>query len=330
MEEGFIASLLPDEAFIMGGRSVKVERLHQNQAIVRPAQGERVQTPRWLGNKMPLTLRLAEEELVVRRALRQAWETGGALACRRELRRHWKATPEIADLSVKFLVRQYRAAPIPVDAPVQVEEIRAGRNLTLIFHVVAGRAVNRSLAWVAARRLGGGSSVVANFNDHAFLLSVSGKLEFTESELKEAFRPLGWRRDLLTALESTETLGRDFRPVAETGQLIPRRTFRGATAKKSASWNAVLLYTTLLKHEPEHPLVREAVREVLQEQMDAERAQREAVRIFEAPWEIYSLPRPSPFGLAVYAAFSRDVLVRQDAEQALDEYAEELYDQWFD
>jgi ATP-dependent helicase Lhr and Lhr-like helicase len=330
VEEGFLASLRPDEAFIMGGRSVVLERMHGTTALVRPARGERVATPRWFGNKMPLTARLAEEELRLRRCLRSAWESGGAAACRRALASEWKASPEVARMAVAFLRRQYRAAPVPVDSPVQVEELREGRNLTLIFHVVAGRDANRSLAWVASRRLGASSSVVAGFTDHAFLLSLSARFEFTEGELKEAFRPQGWHADLMAALESTETLGHDFRPVAETGMLMPRRTFRGPTARRSASWNSVLLYSTFLKHEPEHPLVRETVREVLQDRMNAERASAEAARIFEAPWEIYSLPRPSPFGLAVYLGFSRDVLQQQDPDKALDELAEELYDQWFD
>ena len=59
VEEGFITSLQPNEAFIMGGKPVRVKRIHQNTAVVEPAQGENVKTPRWMGNKMPLTSQLA-------------------------------------------------------------------------------------------------------------------------------------------------------------------------------------------------------------------------------------------------------------------------------
>ena len=45
VEEGFLASLQPDDAFTIGGRAVVLERLHQTTAVVRPATGERVQTP---------------------------------------------------------------------------------------------------------------------------------------------------------------------------------------------------------------------------------------------------------------------------------------------
>ena len=84
----------------------------------------------------------------------------------------------------------------------------------------------------------------------------------------------------------------------------------------------------MLEHEPDHPLVREAVREVLEDQCDAPRAFEEAARIYETPLEIYDLPRPSPFGLPLFAAFSREVLVAPDPDRALDDLVAALYGEW--
>lgn len=330
VEEGFLAALQPDEAFTIGGKAVVLERLHGNVAVVRPAYGQRVQTPRWMGPKMPLTAQLAEEERRLRRELRLAWDSGGAGACRKLLRRSWGAEPAVAERVVAFLERQNKAAPIPTDEPVQIERVREGRSLLILFHRVAGRAVNRSLAWVVAYRLGVGGSVVANHDDHAFLLSVSPKDQPGERELREAFRPRNFREDLQASLERTEVLGRGFRPVAEIGQLIPRRTYRGPTPVKQSSWNGSLLYTTLRRHEPGHPLVRETIRGVLEDLMDVDRAAQEAAQIYNAEWEIFDLPRPTPFGLELFAAFSRETLLAQDPERALDELVSALYEQWSD
>ncbi|HUS04800.1 MAG TPA: DEAD/DEAH box helicase [Bryobacteraceae bacterium] len=328
VEESFLASLQPGEAFTIGGKAVVVERLLQNTATVRPAAGERVQTPRWMGGKLSLTARLALEELHLRRDLRIAWERGGAAHCRRILCTKWGAHPDVIRRVLTFLDRQNKAAPIPVDSPVQVERVREGRALLILFHVVAGRAINRSLAWVVASRIGAAGSIVANHDDHSFLLSISPKDAPSEETLRAGFDPRGWREELQAVLERTETLGRSFRPVAETGHLIPRRTFRGPTPAKSSSWNASLLYTTLRKHEPDHPLVREAIREVMEDMMDVGNAERTAQRIFEAPWEVFDLPRPSPFALPLFAAFSRETLLAQDPERALDEMVASLYDRW--
>jgi ATP-dependent Lhr-like helicase len=328
VEEVFLASLQPGEAFTIGGKVVALERLHQTTAVVKPAKGERVQTPRWMGGKMPLTARLAEEELRLRSDLRAAWDQGGSSACREALKSKWNCKRDVIARVLTFLERQNRAAPIPVESPVQVERVREGRALLILFHVVAGRAVNRSLAWVVANRLGLPGSIVANHDDHSLLLSLSPKQSPSAEQMRAAFNPAHFIEDLQSILQGTETLGRTFRPVAETGMLIPRRTYRGATSAKASSWNGTLLYTTLLKHEPGHPLLREAVREAMRDLMDAERAAIQAGRIFNAPWEIFDLPRPSPFALPLIAAFSRETLIAQDPERALDELVATLYSDW--
>ncbi len=328
VEEGFLAGLQPGEAFIIGGRPVRATSFHHDTVFVEPAAGEHVRAPAWMGGKMSLTAQLAQEERRLRRALRAAFERGGERACRQTLERDWEAAAEIARIVAGYVERQWRAAPLPVDDPLQIERVRRKRSVLLIVHTVAGRAVNRSLAWVAGYRLAGKGSAVANFDDHAFLLSLDARTEPDEARLRAAFDPAGWREDLKTVLETTETLGRRFRPVAEIGQLLPRRTLRGATTRRAASWNANLLYKTFLKYEPDHPLVRETVREVIEDELDAARALAEAARIHQAAWERVELERPSPFALPLFAFFNRETLLAQDPDRAVDDLAASLYAEW--
>jgi len=332
VEEGFLATLQPGEAFIIGGRSVKLKMLHQTTAIVEAATGERVKTPRWMGGKMSLTAQLSAEERRLRQLLREAWAEGGREACRRALVRECAIPEELAQIAADYVARQVRAAPVPVESPVQVEIIEQKRAVLLLFHVVAGRAINRALAWAAGQRYarwrGLSASVVANFDDHAFLISVDRRKEASVDIMREWFNPNGWREDLAAALAATETLGRKFRNVAEIGQLLPKRTLHGNVNPRSASWTGSLLYSTLLKHEPDHPLLREAQREVLEDQLDATNAERESARIYEAPWEVIRLPRPSPFALPLFSSFHAEVLMTQNPDAALDEIVNRLYDEW--
>lgn len=328
VEESFIASLQQNEAFIMGGKPVRVKRIHQNIAVVEPAQGEQVKTPRWMGNKMPLTTQLAQEELKLRRELREAWEEGGADGCATHLRKAYGVNSNVAARIGGFIAHHCRATPVPTDSPVLAERIVNGRNMLLLVHVVAGRAVNRSLAWVVGARVAKGNAVVANFDDHSFLLSMDSRIQLDPDALREAFNPTNWMKDLRATLSTTETLGTSFRHIAEIGQLLPRRTLKGDVSARAATWSASLLYKTLLEHEPDHPLVREAVREVMEDQCDAPRAFEETQRIFETPIVIYDLPRPSAFGLPLFAAFSREVLVAPDPERALDDLVAALYGEW--
>jgi len=328
VEEGFITSLQPNEAFIMGGKAVRVKQIHQNTAVVEPAQGENVKTPRWMGNKMALTTQLANEELRLRRQLRDAWKLGEAEACIRMLKDAYNVDANVSGRISQFLARHTKALPVPTDSPVLAERVTTGRSMLVLVHVVGGRAVNRSLAWVCAARIANGQSVVANFDDHSFLLAMDTRLNLTAEQLHESFNPSNWLVDLRATLSTTETLGTSFRRIAEIGQLLPRRTPRGDVPARTATWNGSLLYKTLLAHEPDHPLVREAVREVLEDQCDAPRAYAEAQRIYAEPLEIYDLPRPSPFALPLFTAFNREVLLASDPDRALDDLVAQIYGEW--
>lgn len=327
VEEDFITTLRPGEGFVVAGRSVRVKRIHQGTAYVEPAQGEDLKTPRWMGGKMSLTARLAAEELALRRRLRYADDIPAMLQS------EYRVSPSLAARISFYCQRQRDAAGIPVDEPMLIERIRRGRTLLYIIHSVAGRGVNRALAWVAGSRLGarederGSLSVVANFDDHAFQLSFRAADAPDIDAVREAFSPQHFQTTLRAALEQTATLGHKFRPIAETAQLLARRTLKTTTTKRS-SWNATLLYQTLLQHEPGHPLLREAVRDVMEDELEATRAEAEAARIHQAEWEVRDLRSPSPFALPLFAAFNRETLLAQDPDRAFHEMVEDLYESW--
>ncbi len=328
VEENFLLGLKPGEAVVIGGRVVRIRTWSGDTAVVEPAAGERVQTPRWYGGKFNLSARLANEELALRRDLRSAWRRSGPRGCLDVLIRKWNLEPRIAALVADYVARQCQATAVPAAEPVQVERLRRAQGVAYIVHVVAGRAVNRSLAWVAAHRLGHDSSIVGNHDDHCFLLSFPQHRVPSVGELREALRPQGFRADLERIVMESETPGKQFRAVAETGQLLPRRSLRGRTKPRAATWNAELLYQTFRKYEPGHPLVRETLRGVLEDQLDAERAEREAARLSKAAWETVDLPRPSPFALPLYSVFNREILIAGDPDKALEEMANHIYKEW--
>src|SRR5438309_10583 len=141
VEEAFIAGLQPNEAFIMGGKPVRLARIHGNIAVVEPAKGEQVKTPRWMGNKMPLTSQLAQEELRLRRELSAVYQQDGAAGCTRYLQKNYAVDGNVASRIADFIRRQSNALPVHTDSPVLDEWIVNGRNMLLVVNVVAERAV---------------------------------------------------------------------------------------------------------------------------------------------------------------------------------------------
>ena len=172
---------------------------------------------------------------------------------------------------------------------------------------------------------------MANHDDHAFSSQSATRMFRRRNGCAlHSIRRIFVRTYRLT-LERTETLGRRFRPVAEIGQLIPKRTYRGPTPAKSSSWNGSLLYSTLRQYEPEHPLVRENIRGVMRDMMDVDRAAQESARIFRTRLGRCSICRGRRrLRLPLFAAFSRETLLAQDPDKALDELVASLYDQWGD
>lgn len=330
VEEGFLAGLKEGEAFIIAGKSVAVVRRHGSTAVVAPASGERVQTPRWMGGKMSLTARLAQEELRLRRDLRKAFVEDGAAGCVAVLQSDWQVDADNALRAATYVERQHQAAPLPIDSPVQVERILNERTMLYLFHSVAGRGVNRSLIWLLSHRLGQSfGSIMGNYDDHAFLLSFSARRAPSLTELRECLHPDNFTEDLSASLEKTDLLGAKFRPICETGQLLPRRnSSANPGSKRNAAWNGRLLFETFRKYEPEHPLLREAVREILEDDLDRPAALEQATHLYKTEWEVFDLPRPSPMAIPLFAAFNRETLQKQDADSALDELVSSLYEQW--
>ncbi len=164
--------------------------------------------------------------------------------------------------------------------------------MLLLVHVVAGRAVNRSLAWVTGARLANGNSVVANFDDHSFLLSLDSRIA---GRCRDSARDLQSQRigKRICGVRSPQ-LKLWALPSAILQKLD--NCFRDAPwrqhSARAATWNGSLLYKTLLEHEPDHPLFREAVREVLEDQCDAQRARAEARGFMKPRWRSMTSPAP--------------------------------------
>ena len=67
---------------------------------------------------------------------------------------------------------------------------------------------------------------------------------------------------------------------------------------------------------------------MMEDELDAEAAAREAARIYAAQWEIVDLDKPSPFALPLFAFFNREIVLAQDPDRALSEAVERWYGEW--
>lgn len=97
---------------------------------------------------------LAEEQLRLRRALREAFASGGEAAVELHLREVCKLPPRLATSAAAFVAAQSRLAPLPVDSPVQIEQTQWEQSPVLLVHSLAGRTVHQALVDSLGTRAG--------------------------------------------------------------------------------------------------------------------------------------------------------------------------------
>ena len=179
VEEASSPRLQPNEAFIMGGRPVRVKRIHQKYRGGGTGARRTGKNPALDGQQDAADGATRPGRTASCGAnCDAACEQSGADGCQTILWNRltqWTtmlrpASPISSSATCQRLARSNRFARAGGTSHQRPQHAAA-------VHVVAGRAVNRSLAWVAGARLASGRSVVANFDDHSFLLSMDARIE---------------------------------------------------------------------------------------------------------------------------------------------------------
>jgi ATP-dependent Lhr-like helicase len=197
------------------------------------------------------------------------------------------------------------------------------------FHTLLGRAANDTLARVVtvrlSRRIGGNAVVTAD--DYGFVLTVTLGQRLTASDLPALLDPEGFDDDLEHALRSSDLLQHSFRNAAQTGLMIYRNYFGEARALRKVQWSAEVIFNVLLKHEPDHVLLREARRDTWHTFLDRELALEylKSRKARSLPIRLRAVPQVTPLSFAMYATRLKETLMVEDPRESL----ERLCHQWW-
>ena len=97
--------------------------------------------------------------------------------------------------------------------------------LHYFFHALIGRSANDALSRIIAQRVHEtkGGNALTTIDDYGFLLTVKPFQAMTEPEWKALFRRAGAEESLREALSESNLVKWQFRGVAQTGLMVPRR-----------------------------------------------------------------------------------------------------------
>jgi ATP-dependent helicase Lhr and Lhr-like helicase len=321
VEEGFAASLKPGDRFVLGGRCVAFVGIERMTVTVAASDGQMPTVPRWFGGMMAMAEGLAREMREFRAKVRTIAPAGiGAIV--RMLMRQWNVGPDVADLAAQYLHAQFRYADIPVDDWLLVERVPDEGAVALVFHTMIGRAGNEALARLLAYRLhkfaGGNASVVVD--DYAFGVWVPAKSAARRADrtlLRDMLSPENFDADVRAAIETSELFRTHFRHTAVRAHAITQNHFGSRRFVGSLQSSSTRLHEVLREQHPDHLLLRETRRTILEDILSApaaraflERQQGRAIRLLD-------LATPSPFAFGLFATSRRDTMQLADTSDFL-------------
>ena len=327
VEEEFASDLSVGDVFVLNGRTLRVKELTSSGVSAEPFAG-RPTVPQWSSHMKGVTPSLAREiahlRIGVAERLRRD-ETSEAYDFLRE--RYW-LDGSLATHVVRYISQQLALSDVPGENRPVVEIYRMDRRQSAVYHTCAGRRVNETLARIVGARVfvfcGANSQLTTD--DNGFLVTLPAGKSVPDAVWAQMLSPKHFERDLFEGLRTSNLLRNYFRYVANTGLLVLRRSGGRALRRSALRWNSGKIFDRLYRGDPNFPLIRETVRTVTHDLLDAPAALAYLESI-EADPRVIHPPAATPFTFGIITSSFGDSVVLDDRNamvEALHERVMEL------
>ena len=329
LEEEFVEQLFPGDLFILGGKVYRFKKVRGMTVYVEDAEGEKPTVPSWFSELLPLSFELGEAVSRFRyeiwSLLKQNKKKKAIDLVKKECGANdWTARSIVnyIDLQMKFL-EHLGVYGFHSPTNLIVERYDDGFEVHYIFHTVFGRRVNnvlsRALANILRKLLG--ISIKLMIDDNGFVICLPRRKE-KEIDLEDLLRRLNSknvRREVEEAVINSQYAWREFRHCASRGLMILRRYLGHEVKVARQQMNAETLFRICLDI-PDFPLIKETVREIVEDKMDVNNAIKVLSDIEEGKRKWIILPAydvPSPFAHGLISRGMADVVLMEDRVKLL-------------
>ncbi|MFB6352099.1 MAG: hypothetical protein ABEN55_13780 [Bradymonadaceae bacterium] len=272
VEESFISRVKPGDKFVFAGKVVELDRVRDMVVYVRKADGTPSHVPRWLGGRLPISRSLSD-------AIRRTIDAAG----------RGEATAPEVEYVAPILRAQRELSALPRADQLLVETMTSEEGYHLYLYPFEGRLAHEGLATLLAFRLSRDREVTFGLsaNEYGIELMAPEPFDFRERVDGNLFSPEGVEEDVYEAINMAELARREFRSVARVAGLVFEGYHGSRKSNKQLQESSSLLFQVFRKWEPDHLLLDQARREVLERHFERlERA--------ELVW--HEVPRPTPLG----------------------------------
>ncbi len=316
IDEGFLERLKRGDVFVLGGQ--RYTFLHAKGTVANvTATADRPPTiPSWFSEMLPLSFdlaleigrfrRLMEEKLKAKKSRKEAIEW---------VNEYLYVDKNAANAIYQYFQEQFLyLGEIPNDKKIIVEHYSEDEKKHVIFHSLYGRRVNDVLSRVVAYAIGvlQHRDVELGMNDNGFYVASEKKIQvmnaFKEIKSDEI------RKIAEKSIEKTEILRRRFRHCA-TRSLMILRTYKGNTKRVGRQQvSSMLLLNAVRRISNNFCILKEARREILEDMMDINNAERVIIGIEDSSIKIKEVNSslPSPFAFNIVMQGRTDVMKIED------------------
>lgn len=285
IEEWFISRLETGDVFTLAGRKLEYVMLKDMTVLVRNSNAKKSIVPSWMGGRMSLTANLG---LMLRKMMNSP--APSQPPPKGEEQKELTALQPLFDLQKALSV-------IPAENELLIEQIETKDGFHLFVYPFEGRLVHEAMAAILAYRISRIAPITFSIamNDYGFELLSDQPIPVDDTNAKDLFTLDNLLTDIQKSVNSTEMARRKFRDIAVIGGLIFQGMPGEKVKAKHLQSSASLLFNVFAEYDPGNILLKQAYREVLDQQMEEVRLRNALERINNGNIIITFPTRATPF-----------------------------------
>lgn len=296
VEAAYAERLQPGDRFVLDGRSLEFRKLDGLVAKAVPTGGE-PDLPRWSSDRQSLSPELARDLAIFREEASRLMADGPS-ALRATLVEGYGLDPEASAVIEDLIAAQDQISEIPPPGGLLVEQSPCEDGESLAFHLPLARTACEAIGRAVSARLGRklGRDISLTVSDLGFVVRLPLESPIVPDDIASLLSRDLFESDVLEGIDRGELSARRFRHIAATALMVLRRPDGGRTRVGGMLWVSNRLFPLVKAACPDHPLLRETRREVLNDLLDTSSA---LAWIDSKPTiRFRTLDGPSPFTLA--------------------------------
>ncbi|MBD1914731.1 MULTISPECIES: ligase-associated DNA damage response DEXH box helicase [Cyanophyceae] len=336
VEESFVSRLKQGDVFFFAGRQLEYFQMKDMVLYVKGTRKKSTVTPTWSGGQLAISdtlshhLRLEIERVRVllsasanatlkpvaasasetRSSQSLAAETPSAIPLFEGSTRDSQAIANDEILTITpILEAQQRLSTLPSADELLVESCKTREGQHLYVFPFEGRFVHEGLGFLWGYRFAKQKTATftISINDYGFEILGPQGYPYQDLFSSDFFSLENLEDDIRASLNISELTQRKFRGVAQVAGLV----FKGYPGSRKTSSqlqvSTSLLYEVFTKYEPDNLLLKQAEREVLQDQLETHRLAKTLSRLDRRSvvWKDTQRPSPLAFPLLVERLNSR-------------------------